>query len=238
MLVKCVLTTLKWNRNQHFRDKNTKLNICHHMFTSSTQWQNRSFHVVEGTRTSAKCRKMKNARAKLAKRLFFIVKYAILWSSCCRRRCGKLLIGSLSTRVSETGTATGREHFSCQDSGASHIFILIIPNGEKVLSNVNAIAWRRVIRENRLLPFAVCVSKSRLLKLRIDDSSNIVSKARVRNILFPRGCDLFGQRHGSRPLAGSNFFQSAILGHPVILRSLMLLSKWWIRQGSIYFMRR
>ena len=54
--------------------------------------------------------------------------------------CGKLLIGSLSTRVSETWTATGREHFSCQDSGVSHIFILIILNGEKVLSNVNVIA--------------------------------------------------------------------------------------------------
>ena len=29
---------------------------------------------------------MKNARAKRAKILFFIVKYANLWGSCCRRR--------------------------------------------------------------------------------------------------------------------------------------------------------
>ena len=29
---------------------------------------------------------MKNARAKRAKLLFFIVKYANLWASCCRRR--------------------------------------------------------------------------------------------------------------------------------------------------------
>ena len=38
-----------------------------------------SFHVVERTRTSSKCQKMKNARAKRAKILFFIVKYANLW---------------------------------------------------------------------------------------------------------------------------------------------------------------
>ena len=54
--------------------KKTKLNICHHMLTSSTQLQNRSFHVVERTRTSSKCQKMKTARAKRAKILFFIVK--------------------------------------------------------------------------------------------------------------------------------------------------------------------
>ena len=56
------------------------------MLASSTQLQNRSFHVVEGTRTSTKCQKMKNARAKRAKILFFIVKYANLWGFCCRRR--------------------------------------------------------------------------------------------------------------------------------------------------------
>ena len=31
---------------------------------------------------------MKNARAKRAKILFFIVKYANLWGFCCRRRRG------------------------------------------------------------------------------------------------------------------------------------------------------
>ena len=49
------------------------------------------------------------------------------------------LVGSLSTRVFETRTATGREHSVCQDSGVSHIFILIIHNREKVLSIVNVI---------------------------------------------------------------------------------------------------
>ena len=72
------------------RDK-TKFNICHHMFTSSTQLQKRSFHVVETTRRSAKCRKMKNARAKRAKLFFFVVKYANLW----RRSCLSSLLGSL-----------------------------------------------------------------------------------------------------------------------------------------------
>ena len=65
------------------------------MLTSSTQLQNRSFQVVERTRTSLKCQKMKNARAKRAKILFFIVKYANLWGFCCLRRRG--FLSSLTT---------------------------------------------------------------------------------------------------------------------------------------------
>ena len=79
-LAKCALTILELNVNQRFRNKKTKLNICHHMLTSSTQLQNTSFYV-ERTRTSAKCQKknkIKSARAKRAKLLFFIVKYANL----------------------------------------------------------------------------------------------------------------------------------------------------------------
>ena len=90
MLEKCVLTILELSWNLRFGNKKTKLNICHHMLTSSTQLQNRSFDVLERTRTSTKCQKMKNARAKRAKILFFIVKYANLWSFCCRRRRGCL----------------------------------------------------------------------------------------------------------------------------------------------------
>ena len=60
------------------KDKKTKLKICHHMPTLPTQLQNNSFHVVERIRMSAKCKKMKNALAKRAKLLFFIVKYANL----------------------------------------------------------------------------------------------------------------------------------------------------------------
>ena len=89
MLEKRVPTILELNWNQHLGHK-TNLNICHHMFTSPTQQQNWSFDVVERTRTSSKCQKMKNARAKRAKILFFIVKYAYLWGFCCRRRRGCL----------------------------------------------------------------------------------------------------------------------------------------------------
>ena len=63
---------------------------CHHMLTSSTHLKNRSFHVVERTRTSSKCQKMKNASAKRAKIMFFIVKYANLWGFCSPRRRGCL----------------------------------------------------------------------------------------------------------------------------------------------------
>ena len=61
------------------------------MLTSSTQLQKRSLHVIERTRTSSKCQKMKNARAKRAKILFSIVKYANLWGFCCRRGCEELI---------------------------------------------------------------------------------------------------------------------------------------------------
>ena len=90
MLENCVLTILELNWNQRLGLKKTKWNICDHLLTSSTQLQNRSFHVVERTRTSSKRQKMKNARAKRAKILFFIVKYANLWGVCCRRRRGCL----------------------------------------------------------------------------------------------------------------------------------------------------
>ena len=49
------------------------------------------------------------------------------------------IFGSLSRRVFETRTATGREHFACQDSDLSKIFILTISNGGKILSNINVV---------------------------------------------------------------------------------------------------
>ena len=67
-------------------------------------------------------------------------------NECCCFHCMKytvvlrdLEIGSLSPRIFETRTATGRENFACQDSGVSQVFIPIISNGEKVLSNVNVV---------------------------------------------------------------------------------------------------
>ena len=107
MLEKCVLTILELSWNLRLGNKKTKLNICHHVLTSSIQLQNRSFHVVERTRTSTKCQKVKNARAKRAKILFFIVKYANLWGFCCRRRRGCL--SSLITRMVNASLSTG--HF-------------------------------------------------------------------------------------------------------------------------------
>ena len=104
MLEKCVLTILESNWNQRLEHEKTKLNICHHMLTSSTQLRNRSFHVVERTRTSTKCQKRKNARAKRAKILLFIVKYANLWGSCYRRRRGCLSsLITITTTVMDLG---------------------------------------------------------------------------------------------------------------------------------------
>ena len=81
-----------------------------------------------------------------------------------RFRWGFMLsIGSLSTHIFETRTATGRKHFEWQDSAVSQIFILIIPDREKVLSKVNVVVWRQVLRQNISLPFTVRVLKSRML---------------------------------------------------------------------------
>ena len=88
MVAKCVLTIQELNWNQRLRDKKTKLNICHHVLTSSSQLQNRSFHVVERMRTSAECPKMKNARAKPANLMFFTLKYANFLTFLLRRRRG------------------------------------------------------------------------------------------------------------------------------------------------------
>ena len=62
MLEKCVLTILELNWNQCLGHKKTKTNICHHMLTSSTQLQNRSFHVVERSRTSSKCQSVQSVQ--------------------------------------------------------------------------------------------------------------------------------------------------------------------------------
>ena len=73
-------------------------------------------------------------------------------------------IESLSTRVFETRTATGREHFACRGPIVTQIFVLLISN-EKILINVNVIVWEQVKSENSSLPVAVRVSKTNVLKL-------------------------------------------------------------------------
>ena len=88
------------------------------------------------------------------------LKVSIITESNFQRTFAPLL-GSLSNRQPETG----RERFVCHDSGVSQIFILIISDGEKILSNVNVVVRRQVKRENGALPVAVRVSKTRVLKL-------------------------------------------------------------------------
>ena len=51
------------------------------MLKSSIQMHNRSFYVMGWIKTAAKCTQMKKSRAKRAKILVFIVKYATLWLS-------------------------------------------------------------------------------------------------------------------------------------------------------------
>ena len=69
--------------------------------------------------------------------------------------------------VFEMQTATGREYFECWESIVYQICVLLISNGEKILSNVNVVVWAQVKSENSSLPVAVRVWKTRLLKLPI-----------------------------------------------------------------------
>ena len=48
-------------------------------------------------------------------------------------------LGSLSSRLFKTRTATGREHFASQDRGVPKRFVLILSNGEKILGDVNVV---------------------------------------------------------------------------------------------------
>ena len=63
----------------------------------STQLQNRLFHVFDGTRTAIKCTKMKIARAKRAKLLFFsqLIMQIIAFRCAC--------VGSLMTHAPNSG---------------------------------------------------------------------------------------------------------------------------------------
>ena len=85
-----------------------------------------------------------------------------------QRRNKHHLLGSLSIRVFEMRTATGREHFLCQDSSVSQIFNLMISNGGKILININVVVYRQVQMENRSLPVAVRVSKTCLVSISIN----------------------------------------------------------------------
>ena len=53
----------------------------------------------------------------------------------------------------------------CQDLIVSQIFILLISNGEKIISYVNLAVRGQVKSENKSLLVAVRASKTRLLKL-------------------------------------------------------------------------
>jgi len=65
---------LELNWFERLREKSINVKCCRQVLTSSTQLQNRSFHVVERTKTTAKCTKMKNVGAKRPKLLFFVAK--------------------------------------------------------------------------------------------------------------------------------------------------------------------
>ena len=167
MLEKCVLTILELNWNQRLGHKKTKLNICHHTLTLSTQLQNRSFHVVERTRTSSKCQKMKNARAKRAKILFFIVKYANLWGFCCRRRRGCL--SSLLRVLVPLAIKSGQFY----KNGLPSRILIINDHGDSSVLSFSAL--QRGIRRRQLHIFQTDFFPDRRLQFNVSYNSNASS---------------------------------------------------------------
>ena len=121
-----------------FRDKKTKLTFVIEMLTSSPQLQNRSFHFVERTITSAKCTEMKIACAKRAKLLFFIVKYANLWCSLCRRCscCSNSLISVAPSSASRTIPMHSTFKYSTMKFTGLTLFL---PRGSPLTSKI---IWR------------------------------------------------------------------------------------------------
>ena len=124
--------------------KKTKLNICHHMLTSSTQLQNRWFHVVENVNHVFKMSKHKKCTCKNTRFHCQICKFVgfLLPSSSWLLKFPILLCYTLV--VSEPGTETASEHSACQDSGLTQIFKLIVSTREKILDNMDRVEWRQV----------------------------------------------------------------------------------------------
>ena len=59
-----------------------------------------------------------------------------------QKKSGFRRLGSLSTRVFERRTATGRKHFACLDPLVTQIFILLISDKQKIPRNVNVVVMR------------------------------------------------------------------------------------------------
>lgn len=71
------------------------MKISRQALTSSKQLQDRSFHVMERTRTAAECAKMKNAVNMQIREIFvavvFVVAFHIVEKSCCKRTGGSAI---------------------------------------------------------------------------------------------------------------------------------------------------
>ena len=85
---------------------------------------------------------MKYARAKRAKILFFVVKYANLWGFCCRRRrgCFSSLLGSLNygtaTTTPQIKDLIGRVTNNERTARAARIFRQVLQNNSMKLPHL------------------------------------------------------------------------------------------------------
>ena len=137
--------------------------VLHEMESCTLQWASKTQNWQWKTQTSkleflTRCwifLQLDAGRAKQGKKCIRIINTFFHCTLPSRN------IGSLSTRVFETRTATGREQFAFLDRIVFQIFILSISHGEKILSNVNVVVRGQVKSENSSLPVAVRVSTKR-----------------------------------------------------------------------------
>ena len=114
-----------------------------------------------------------------------------------RRRRGSLILGSLSTRVFETRTATGSELFfllTCLDTTT-----FISPSIFPLLDTLSLKGWERPLswRAKYSLPVEVRVSKTRVLKLPIINSSRAYTFKISRYTPLVNATLMAGRRRGT-----------------------------------------
>ena len=117
---------------------------------------------VEVSILSARLAKKNNRKIITIARMF-----TSKWPFIRRSRRGCFIVKELKHARFWDADGNRKRTFRVPGQWCSQIVILIISDGEKVLSNVNVVVWSQVVRKNSSLPFAARVLKSRLLKLLI-----------------------------------------------------------------------
>ena len=175
------------------------MTICHHMLTSSTQLQNRSFHVVERTRTSAKMSKNEKCTFKACKTTVFHRKYENLSRFCCSRRRGCLSSGVSKTQTTDLENADLEKRNKRRTKGLK--FITLASKGCFCVCDTSV--FSRSLFARSAFSRSACVFEVCGLRFRDTRLSFPVSLGGARNIFMPSNCESRGK---SIIFNGAEFF--------------------------------